>query len=126
MPREYHRKLRVGSELQRVLNSLLYSSVKDPRLEGIRVTAVDLSNDLGVARVFFSTLDLDGDPAPAEVALLKAAGFLRTRAGELLRMRRVPELRFLHDDSAKQGLKLTKLIEDVAPKESLDISAEKH
>lgn len=126
MPREYHRKLRVGSELQRVLNSLLYSSVKDPRLEGIRVTAVDLSSDLGVARVFFSTLDLDGDPAPAEAALLKAAGFLRTRVGKFLRMRRVPELRFLHDDSAKQGLKLTKLIEDVASKESLDVSAEKY
>ena len=53
MPSEYPRKLRVESQLKRILNDLLCGAVKDPRLEGIRVTAVNLSGDLGVAKIFF-------------------------------------------------------------------------
>lgn len=120
MPREYPRKLRVAAELQRMLNDLLCHAVKDPRLQGIRVTAIDLSGDLSVAKVFFSTLAPDDDPEPACDALERASGFLRRRVGEALRLRRVPELRFAHDDSAKQGLELTRLIDQVAPKDDSD------
>ena len=117
MPREYSRKLRVAAELQRVLNDLLCTEVKDPRLEGVRISAVELSGDISVARVFFSTLMPDADPEPAIAALVKAGGFLRSRAGRALRMRRVQELRFLQDKGPKQGLALTQLIEEVAPAE---------
>jgi len=120
MPREYSRKLRVAAELQRILNDLLCSEVKDPRLEGVRISAVELSGDMSVARVFFSTLMPDADPEPAIAALVKAGGFLRSRAGRALRMRRVPELRFLQDQGPKQGLALTQLIEEVAPAEHAD------
>ena len=124
MPREYPRKLRVESQLKRILNDLLCGAVKDPRLEGIRVTAVNLSGDLGVAKIFFSTFEPDENPAPAEAALVKAAGFLRTRAGEMLRIHRVPELRFHYDNSAKLGLKLTRLIEEISTKQGPDVPHE--
>jgi len=124
MPREYPRKLRVESQLKRILNDLLRDSVKDPRLKGIRVTAINLSNDLGVAKIFFSTFKPDESPVPAEAALVKAAGFLRTRAGEILRIHRVPELRFHHDDSAKLGLKITRLIEEASLKQEPGVPPE--
>ena len=114
MPREYPRHLRVAVELQRALNELLQAEVKDPRLKGITVSAVNLSGDLGVARVFFSTLEPDADPAPALAALAKASGFLRGRIGRTLRLRKAPELRFAHDESAGQGFALTHLIDKVA------------
>ena len=114
MPREYPRHLRVAGELQRALNELLRAEVKDPRLAGVTVSAVDVSGDLGVARVFFSTLEPDADPAPALAALEKASGFLRGRLGRTLRLRKAPELRFRHDDSAGQGFALTHLIDQVA------------
>lgn len=111
MPKEYARHLRVGAELVRVLNALLQSEVKDPRLEGVRVNDVELSGDLGVARVFYSTLNPDDDPVPVEQAFEAASGFLRLNVGRQLRLRRVPELRFRHDQSARQGLELTRLID---------------
>jgi ribosome-binding factor A len=124
MPREYPRHLRVAGELQRALNELLQVEVKDPRLTGVTVSAVELSGDLGVARVFFSMLDPDADPSPALVALEKATGFLRGRIGRTLRLRKSPELRFRHDDSASQGFALTHLIDQVASDEAGDASGD--
>lgn len=113
MPREFSRNLRVGAQLQRLLNELLQSEVKDPRLQGVRVTDVQLSGDLGVAKVYYSTLQPDEDPTPAERAFGAAGGFLRSRVGRALRLRRVPELRFIHDLTAQHGIELTRLIDDV-------------
>ncbi len=111
MPREYPRKLRVAAELQRVLNSLLSGEVKDPRLVGVTISALELSGDISVARVGFSTLDPDDDPEPVLEALSSASGFLRSRAGAALGMRRVPELRFEHDDGARRGIEMGRLID---------------
>lgn len=111
MPRDYPRKLRVAAELQRVLNELLISDVKDPRLHGVRISAVEVSGDASVARVFFSMLLPDADPEPVTTALEKAGGFLRSRAGKALRMRHVPALRFAQDEAAKRGFELTRLID---------------
>lgn len=114
MPREFARKLRVGAELQRTLNELLTTGVKDPRLEGVRVSEVEVSGDLSVAKVYYATLHPDDDFDEIDRAFDKARGFLRSRAGRVLRLRRVPELRFQHDLSAERGLELTRLIEQSA------------
>ena len=115
MAREFSRHLRVGSELHRILNDLLQSEVKDPRLKDVRISSVTLSADLGVARVFYTTLDPDADTAPVEAALDKALGFLRVRVGREARLRRVPELRFEHDSSARQGIAISRLIDQNVP-----------
>lgn len=111
MPREFSRNLRVGAELQRLLNELMQTEIKDPRLEGVRVHEVELSRDLGVAKVFYGMLEPDRDVAPVEAGLNKARGYLRSRAARALNLRRMPELRFIHDTSAERGIELSRLIE---------------
>jgi ribosome-binding factor A len=120
MPREFSRKLRVAAELQRLLNELLYAEVKDPRLAGVTVNEVELSGDLGVAKIYFATLDPDADAQAAQAGFEKAAGFLRLRIGQSLRLRRVPELHFLHDLSAQRGFELTRLIDEAARREDTE------
>jgi ribosome-binding factor A len=110
VPRERSRHLRVATELQRVVNDLLQTEVKDPRLEGVNISATEVSGDLGVARLFYSTLQPDEDCAPVEQALVRATGFLRRRVGQEIRLRRVPELRFEQDRSARRGIELGRLI----------------
>ena len=112
MPRDYPRKLRVAAELQRVLNSLLSGEVKDPRLVGVTISTLDLSGDISVARVGYSTLNPDDDPQPVLEALESASGFLRARAGAAIGMRRVPELRFEHDEGARLGIEMGRLIDE--------------
>jgi len=90
---------------------LLRFETKDPRLADVSLTAVDLSRDLSVARVYFSMLRPDADPAPVQAGLEKASGFLRAKLGQAIKVRHVPELRFLHDDSAAEGQRMADLIE---------------
>ncbi len=111
MPREFSRHQRLGAQIQRSLSELLHREVKDPGLNRISVTGVELSKDLSVARVWFNLLDPDADPAPAEEALRRAAGFLRSRLGGALDVRHVPELRFVHDDSTARAFEIGRLID---------------
>jgi ribosome-binding factor A len=117
MPRDFPRKLRVAAEVQRVLNTVLSGEVKDPRLIGVTISAVDLSGDVSVAKVSFSTLNPDDDSEVAAEGLRKAGGFMRWRLGQILSMRRIPELRFDHDEGARYGLELRRLIDEVVAKD---------
>jgi len=123
MPREFPRKLRIATELQRLLNDLLRTEVKDPRLAGVNVSAVDVSGDLGHAKIYFSTLDPDADAAPVEAAFASAMGFIRRRVGAALELRRVPTLEFRIDESIKRGMELSRLIDEVAPADPTDTEA---
>lgn len=111
MPREFSRNQRLGAQVMRTLSELLQFETKDPRLQGVSLTSVDLSRDLSVARIYFSLLDPDESPEPAMEGLGKAAGFLRAKLGHAIKVRHVPELRFIHDDSAAHGMKISELID---------------
>ena len=102
----------MAAEVQRLLNELLHSEVKDPRLSGVTVNEVEVSGDLGVAKVYYGSLDPGHDAAEARAGFHKAAGFLRSRIGQSLRLRRVPELHFIHDVSAQRGIELSRLIDE--------------
>lgn len=95
----------------RALNELVRFESKDPRLSGISLTAIELARDLGVAKVYFSQMDPEGDLEAARTGLERAAGFLRTKLGSSLQVRRVPELRFVHDDSIAHGAEISQLID---------------
>jgi ribosome-binding factor A len=104
----------VGAELHRLLNELLRTEVKDPRLDEVTVSEVEMSGDLGVAKVFFATLYPDADVGEAQAGFDAASKFLRGRIGRALRLRRTPELIFLRDESARRGAELTRLIDSLA------------
>ena len=111
MPREFSRSQRLGAQLQRTLSEVLRFEIRDPGLEGVSLTAVDLSRDLSVAKVYFSMLQPNADPTPALDGLGRASGFLRNKVGAALKIRHVPELRFLHDDSIAHAAEISRLID---------------
>ena len=86
--------------------------LKDPRLDGVSFTAVNVSRDLSHATAFFSMLDPDADSSETATALAAARGHLRRQLGREMRIRRVPELHFSHDESLAEGARLTRLIDD--------------
>lgn len=112
MPREFSRNQRLGAQVQRSLSELIRFETKDPGLADVSLTGVEMSKDLSVAKVYFSLLDPDADPKPAQDALQRASGFLRRKLGNELSVRHVPELRFVHDDSAAHGVEISRLIEN--------------
>ena len=104
----------------RTLNELLRFETKDPRLKLVSLTSVELARDLSVARVYFSLLDPNGDPAPVREGLERASGFLRGRLGREIKIRHVPELRFKHDDSAAEAQRISSLIDSALESDQND------
>ncbi len=107
------RSQRLASLLQREITGLLRSSIKDPRLEGVSVTRVEVSADCRNARVLFTLLGDQSGAKEASKGFKKAGGFLRSKLGRILRMRQVPELRFEHDAILHQATEVRLMIDRV-------------
>jgi ribosome-binding factor A len=122
MPREFSRNQRLGTQVLRTLNELLHFETKDPRLKLVSLSSIELARDLSVARVHFSLLDPNGDPEPVKEGLKRASGFLRGRLGREVKMHHVPELRFLHDNSAAEAQRISDLIDGALESEQKDES----
>jgi len=116
MAKEYSRTQRVADYLQRELAELIQHELRDPRLGMISVTGVDVSRDLGHARVYYTRMDTDtAEQAQESTAVLnKAAGFLRSELSRDATMRSVPRLTFYFDTSVGQGRHLESLISRAA------------
>ncbi|MDP4651521.1 MAG: 30S ribosome-binding factor RbfA [Haliea sp.] len=112
MAKEYSRTQRVADYLQRELAQQIQRELRDPRIGMVSITGVDVSRDLGHAKVFFTRLGSDGADEAEEVAevLNKAAGFLRSQLSRESSMRSVPQLRFYFDGSVGRGRELEDLI----------------
>lgn len=111
---------RIEEQLRGELARLLRSDVADPRVGLVTVTRVDVAPDLTTALVFWSALEGPHQPSVDDVAegLRSAAGFLRTRLARVLRLRRVPELRFRHDPSLKLGSETLELLRSLSDEPS--------
>lgn len=105
------RPQRVGDVIRAELGALLQREVRDPGARNVTVTHVRMTNDLQHARVYY-TLLADGDARTARRALRRARPFLKRRLGRV-GLRRVPELTFLHDDSAERQDRVARLLEEV-------------
>ena len=90
---------RVADQIRSELATLLARDVHDPGIGFVTLTRVQVSPDLQVARVMYTTLGDDKARAASAKALGRAASFLRREIGGRLRLRRSPELRFIYDDS---------------------------
>ena len=116
MAKEYSRTQRVADYLQRELAELIQHEVRDPRIGMVSITGVDVSRDLGHARVYFTSMEANSSEEAAESteALNRAAGFLRSQLSRDSRMRSVPQLRFYFDSSVGRGRELEALIRRAA------------
>jgi len=109
MPREFNRAERVAGQMRRELAQIIQAEVKDPALAFVSVSDVEVSRDLAHAKVFVTVFE--PDKARASIAALqRAGGFLRSRLGQNMRIRKVPELHFVHDDSVETGQRMDRLI----------------
>lgn len=102
--------------LQRELAQLIQHEVRDPRVGLVSITSVDVSRDLGHARVYYTVMDSDSseDAKESTEALNRAAGFLRSQLSRDSSMRSVPQLRFYFDTSVGQGRHMEDLLRKVA------------
>ena len=112
------REARIDGEFRRALGEILLTELTDPRLSRMtRISKVSVTQDLKSAKVYVSIYDTPEKVASTMEALLSAEPFLRARLNEKIRLRRMPVMSFVHDDSIEYSAKISKLIDEVSAKD---------
>ena len=138
-----HRLSRINDLVHQQLMEILRRESNDPRLNKLNVTGVEVSRDLGIAKIFY-TDDLSSElinknsnnnsnkkrkpeskSSLLQKSLEKASGFLRRELARRCDLRKTPELRFVYDKSINQGSKIEGLLKSVNLSENLDKDLDK-
>ena len=105
---------RVNESVRQVLSEAL-PELKDPRIGFVTVTGVETSPDLSYARVFVSVFGSEKTRRATLDGLTAAHGVLQSRLARELRIKRTPQLAFEYDRSVAEGVRMSKLIDELAP-----------
>jgi ribosome-binding factor A len=108
------RMRRVNEAVREVVSEGL-GDLKDPRIGFVTVTGVETSPDLRHARVFVSVLGSEAKRKRTLTGLTAAHGVLQARLARELRMKRTPQLAFEYDPTVERGVRMTQLIDELAP-----------
>ena len=97
----------------------MQTEIKDSRLGFITINGVELSRDLSLAKVYFTVLGKDRDQIEKEQEIIDhSIPFMRRELGKRMRIRVLPELRFVYDESLDQGMRIDRLLKEQKPEDS--------
>ncbi len=108
---------RLNEQFKREITSILLEDVRDPRIGTLTVTGVDVTSDLWLARVHVRLFGDDAEREEALAGLEAAAPFIRRAIASSLRIRRVPELRFVEDHTQDQASRIEEILRSVLPED---------
>ena len=108
------RMRRVNAAVREVLSEAV-GELKDPRIGFVTVTGVSTAPDLREARVYVSILGSEDERERSLEGLAAAHGVLQSRLGRELKMKRTPRLTFEYDPTVERGVRMSRLIDELAP-----------
>ncbi|HFU4011643.1 TPA: 30S ribosome-binding factor RbfA [Streptococcus suis] len=108
---------RVGMEIKREVNEILQKKVRDPRVQGVTITDVQMVGDLSLAKVYYTIMsNLASDNQKAQIGLEKATGTIKRELGRKLTLYKIPDLVFEKDQSIEYGNKIDQMLRDLEQK----------
>ena len=113
------RQRRVNEAILQVLSDTV-PTLKDPRIGFVTVTAVEATRDFSQATVFVSVLGTEGERERTLEGLQAARGVLQGQVARELELRRTPVLAFEYDPAVERGVRLTQIIDELAPEDPND------
>jgi len=112
---------RIGSQLKEEISNILIREIKDPAISFVTIVKTKVSNDLRYAKVYYSVMGGDEQRAKVEDGLQRALPFIRSEVGHRLKLRFVPELKFIYDDSAEYAERIDQLIKKIHEQDDQEI-----
>ncbi|MBE8168887.1 MAG: 30S ribosome-binding factor RbfA [Shewanella sp.] len=111
MAKEFSRTRRIAQQLQQELAMVIQREMKDPRVGMVTVNDVEVSRDLSFARVFVTFFDEDESQVESKLeALTGASGYIRTLIAGRMKLRIMPQLKFVYDSSLVEGMRMSNLV----------------
>ncbi|MGX7075772.1 MULTISPECIES: 30S ribosome-binding factor RbfA [Globicatella] len=116
---------RVKQEILREVNRILMREIKDPRVEGVTITDVELTGDLQQATIYYSTLsDKAGARQKEQAGLEAVTGKVRSELGKAIKLYKVPELKFERDTSVDYGNRIDALLDKIKQSDEITYEGE--
>lgn len=120
MPNKRYRAERLAQLIQREVDDILLKRVRDPRVQDVTITGVDVTGDLQQATIYYSLLsDKASVNEKAQAGLDKATGLVRSELGPRLNIFKVPQIRFEKDTSVAYGNRIDELLRELHRKNEL-------
>lgn len=107
----FARSDRVSGLIQKVLSEILQKDIKDPRLRMATITGVEVSRDLKLARIYFTTPDGEQAKDAAIKGFDSARGYIKRTLAHELDLKYMPDLKFFFDASIEYGAHIDSLIQ---------------
>ena len=104
---------RLDGILRKELSQILLTDMKDPKLHFVAITAVEVSRDLSYANIYVTFYD--GHIRLKE--LNEAKGYLRSKLAKILKIRKIPELNFILDDSFDKAKRIEDILSGINSKQ---------
>jgi ribosome-binding factor A len=110
---EQKRSVRVADVIRNELAMLLISKVRDPKLGEVNISRVEVTDDMKIARIFFTLLSGKKRAKGAEKSLQNAKGFMRSHLAKTLNLRYTPELQFRYDETADKVAQVESIFQEI-------------
>jgi ribosome-binding factor A len=109
----FKRSEKVGDLIRKEISQILLEGLKDPRIGFVTITKVSLSDDLRIAKVYYSVFGGEREREESYEGLESATGYIKRELGRRVRLKYMPEITFLFDDSLEYGAHIEELLRDV-------------
>ncbi|MXZ13538.1 MAG: 30S ribosome-binding factor RbfA [Candidatus Dadabacteria bacterium] len=115
MAHSYKRSARISDLLIKEISEMLVrGKIKDPRVSSVSITAVRVTDDMGYAKVFFTSFDEHSDTQEMLEGLKNATGYIRNSLLKKLRIKKIPNIEFEYDALVEKRARIDELIRGVS------------
>jgi|SRR5210317_200629 ribosome-binding factor A len=107
---------KIGDELKKEISLIINKETKDPRLQNINITSVKVSDDIGIATVFYTVIGESIIKDQSEInpkVLKKFSGMIRSKLSKTMQIRRVPVINFRFDESIEYSDNIESLLKNI-------------
>lgn len=111
---QHKRSDKVAETIHTTISTILSRGLNDPRIGFVTITGVEVTDDLHLARIFFTVIGDAAAKKNTEAGLNSAARFIRHELGKVLKMRYTPDVLFKYDHSQEYGERIDALLREVS------------
>jgi len=110
---QHKRSDKVAETIHTTVSTILMRGLNDPRIGFVTITGVEVTDDLHLARIFFSVIGDETAKKNTEAGLKSASSYIRHELGKVLKMRYTPDILFKYDHSQEYGQRIDALLREV-------------
>jgi ribosome-binding factor A len=117
------RRAKIARAVQEQVSTTILFELRDPRIQNVTVTKVEVAPDVRSAKVYVSVMGDEKEQALCLHGLNSARGFLQSKVADRIQTRYTPILTFVNDPGVKKSIEAARLLREVFPPEADDMAA---